>query len=301
MNQDQSDLQIQSFSSKEDFLLADDNATAAIILVEKACEQYHKVFKKLDVPYSYVDFFLSEFSKYSALFTGKLKDFYSNCKTLNLTSEDFIQRYNKSFYSQHKSIKTNKEDKFLSFTNSIRPTFTNEMREVTNTNMSNLTENILNICKKIDSSDEQVSIVDLYEMFMIDRYILSHNFGEKVKVAKKDKTNIQAKKLASVENIKNTESSSKQSTTLIGNAIENKYQTHGKTVKIVIPKLKLPSSYPILETSRVDNKKHTRKLCSPAKQIIFLNKKKILAVKYSTGFLEKRKPVKKKKKFDWDF
>lgn len=286
-----------SVISKQDFLVSDDNSSACIMLVEKACEQYQRIFNKTDVPYSYIEFFCKEFNKYSVLFEGKLKEFYNNFVKLKVTASDLIDRYNKSFYSQHASIKVTKDEKYLVFSGKILPTFSNEMREVTNTRMSGLTENILNICKKIDSSDELVDTVELYEMYMIDRFILSHDFGANVKAVKK------AKKLASKENktTKPEESQQKNNVTLVGGAIEDNYQLKGKSTKVVIPKLKLPSAYPISEKGRVDKQKRTNKFCSPAREIIFLNRKKIVAIKYSTSFLEKRKVVKPKKKFSFDF
>ena len=92
----------------------------------------------------------------------------------------------------------------------------------------------------------------------------------------------------------------------IENTLNSKYHDpkyHSHFIReIIIPKLNLPSSYPIsLDQSRLTENKRTRKFCTPAQQIVFINRKKIVAVKYSNKFLEKRTAKKKKKKFDWDF
>lgn len=283
-------------NNKEDFLLADDNSTACLILVEKACEQYQRTFNKADVPFSFIEFFCDEFNKYSVLFEGKLKEFYNSYKSLHITAADLIDRYNKSFYSQHKSIKITKDEKYLVFGEPILPLFTNEIREVTNTRMSSLAENILNICKKIDNGDELVNTVELYEMYMIDRFILKHDFGKSVKTIRKSTKSAKPKVTTT-----NPANNVKPTVTLVGGAIADNYELKGKSTKVVIPKLKLPSSYPISENSRVDKNKTTKKFCGPAKQIIFLNRNKIVAIKYSSAFLDKRKTVKPKKKFSIDF
>lgn len=296
--------------NKNQFLYADDYSTATIILVEQACSQYQRVFDKNDVPFSYIEFFLSEFNKYSSLFEGKLKDYYNGYKFLGLTVTDLINRYKRSYFSQHKSIKTTKDESYLVFNSHIETSFTKNMRKVVNTNMSTLAENIIHVCNKIEKQDELVSLVELYEMFMIDKFILSHDFGQNVKTVSKVKTSGKSQVEKADSLITNTDNSSNDksnninktsSTTLVGNAIKDEYQNKGKTTRVIIPKLKLPSNYPIYETSRVEKSKRARVFLSPAKQIIFINHHKIVAVKYSSNFLEKRKPKKAKKKFDWDF
>lgn len=284
----------ETSSDKARFLLADDNTTAAIILVEKACEQYQNLYKKNNVPYSYINFFCEEFNKYSGLFTEKLKAFYHNYTSLGITAEDLIDRYVKSYYSQHKEIKVTKNEKFLCFDSNIILTFTKEMREVTNIGVSTMVENIINICHKIDSQDELVSLIELYERYMITLYINDYSL-KLSRHARKEQESMQSDTTSNNEN-------DSDSFTLVGSALEDKYESHGKITKIIIPKLNLPSAYPIsLEQSRISPNSNSTQFCSPAKQIVFINRKKIVAVKYSNKFLEKRTSQKPKKKFDWDF
>ena len=47
--------------AKQNFLISDENSTITIMLVEKACEQYYNHFKKPNVPFSYIKFFIEEF------------------------------------------------------------------------------------------------------------------------------------------------------------------------------------------------------------------------------------------------
>ena len=271
--------------AKLEFLMSDDNTTAIIVLIENACAQYQKNFNKKHVPFSYIEFFMEEYLKYSNMFNVQLKQFFNKFNGLNISTEDLIIRYTQSFYAQHSGINVTKEEHYLQFAHLITPTFANEMKNVDNTNISSLTENILSICNKIEDSDELVSVIELYERFMIAKYVKDYNF-----IIKKQKT---------VE----TDSNKKASMTLVGASLQDNYQSSGKITKIIIPKLSLPSLYPFTpDQSRIDNTKRVKLLCSPAKQIVFINKKKIVAVKYSTNFIDKRnKKVKPKKMFDFDF
>lgn len=278
------DLIINDEPTKLDFLVSPDNVTATIILVEKAVEQYQNAFKKLNMPYSYVGFFCSEFNKYSGLFTNKLKEYYDGFIKYNVQTEDLIEVYVKSKYSQHSGVKNKKHENWLCFDSEIILSFTKEMRQVKNLNISTMVENIINVCSKIDHQDELIGIVDLYEQYMINQFLKGYTINVKEKIKK-------AKPV--VEDDKNKK--------LIGDAIDDIYQSHGRVTRVVIPKLSLPTAYPIdLENSRLTANKRSRKFCTPARQIVFINRKKIVAVKYSPYFAFKR-TENKKPKFNWDF
>jgi len=279
----------QDLEKKQAFLYDDSNSTACIILVEKACEQYQRLSEKYDVPFSYIEFFVSEFDKYSALFGEKLKSFFATAKKLQLKADDYISRYTNSYYAQNADIKVAKEDNFLNFDSEIETRFTNKMREVTNTIMSAFIENILAICKKIDSQDEIMNPLELYERYMVKKAVLSSKKFENMKDAR-----VEEEQKTEVEETPKT---------LVSSKIDDKYQQTGKITKVVIPKLNLPSAYPVnYDESRVIKSRHAQKFCSASKQIIFINKNKIVNIKYAAAFIEKRKKKPKKNaNFNWDF
>lgn len=274
---------------KDNFLFADDNSTACIMLVEKACVQYQKLFQKTNVPFSYVEFFVEEFTKYQSLFGEKLKEFFSNYTSLQLTAEDLVLRYTKSYYSQSIDIESTPEEKFLVFGNYINSNFSDSMKEVTTTSVSSFVNNLLNICKKIDMQDELMNPAELYERFMIKKAVLTSPYVQKILAKGK-------KKPANAEVVEEV------AKTLVGNQIDDKYQT-GKITKVVIPKLNLPTAYPInLDESRLITSRKAKSVSSASKQIIFINKNKIVNIKYSSDFVEKRKKKPKaNKSFNWDF
>ena len=172
----------------------------------------------------------------------------------------------------------------------ISTRFTDKMREVTNTIMSAFIENILAICRKIDSQDEIMNPIELYERFMVRKVVLSSSKLRQIKET--------PKKPAKKETVQTF------ATTLVGNKIDDNYQQTGKITKVVIPKLNLPTAYPInMEESRIITTKRTKSFCSASKQIIFINKNKIVGIKYSSSFIDKRKkkPKKQNQSFNWDF
>lgn len=282
----ESNVIIKATPSKMDFLVSHENSTACIILVEKAVEQYQNTFKKLNVPYSYIGFFCSEFNKYSGLFTNKLKDYYDGFAQYNVTTEDLIDIYVRSKYSQHQEVKNTKYDKLLCFKDKIILSFTKEIRQVKNLSMSTMVENIINICSKIDHQDELLDNVELYEQYMINQFLKDYQFN----LARSSK-----------KRSEDASDGNDPAKKLVGTAMDDIYEPHGKVTRVIIPKLSLPTEYPIdLENSRLTENKVSHKFCSPAKQIVFINRKKIVAIKYSPSFVFKRTES-KKKPFNWDF
>ena len=278
--------QQNSDDKKFNFLYNDDNTIAIIVLLENACAEYQSQIGRKNVPYSYIKFFLSEFEIYNALFEPKLKSFYDEFKTLDISVDDMVERYTHSFYDQSVDTLSDSEDKFLIFNGPIDTSFTNDMQEISNSYAGSITKNILTICKKMNSHDEILNKAELYERYMIKEVILRQDT---------------IKKFIRIKNASIQEDSDKPKE-LVGDAVANNYQS-GKITKVVIPKLNLPSAYPVGNgQSRLETKYHSKSFFSPSKQIIFINKHKIVNIKYTEAFLNKRK-VKKSpnKKFNWDF
>ena len=66
----------------------------------------------------------------------------------------------------------------------------------------------------------------------------------------------------------------------------------GKVTKIVIPKLKLPTTYPKTVTfNRYNSSYRARNFVSASRQILMLNDLKINGVAYSTNFVDKRNAI----------
>jgi hypothetical protein len=66
----------------------------------------------------------------------------------------------------------------------------------------------------------------------------------------------------------------------------------GKVTKLVIPKLKLPTTYPKTTTfNRFNSEYYVRNFVSASRQILILNDLKINGVSYNESFVEKRKAM----------
>ena len=163
-----------------------------------------------------------------------------------------------------------------------------------------LYKNLDNISTHLEKSDEILSLREIYENFMMRKIVLAHRVkGSNKKLIDETISSLDAKEAAKKE----PPETSKPDQTLVGQQIELPNQK-GKVVKMFFPKLSLPSPYPILtDKSRINSEIRARRLCSPDKQVTLINKYKMNGVKYSTGFIEKRKAAQKtpKKKFDFDF
>ena len=66
----------------------------------------------------------------------------------------------------------------------------------------------------------------------------------------------------------------------------------GKVTKLVIPKLKLPTTYPKTTTfNRFNSEYHVRNFVSASRQILILNDLRINGVSYNESFVEKRRAM----------
>ena len=69
-------------------------------------------------------------------------------------------------------------------------------------------------------------------------------------------------------------------------------QQQGKITKLIIPRLKLPTSYPkTVNFSRFNSNYKAKNFVSTSRMILILNDLKINGVAYSNNFVEKRKVI----------
>ena len=144
-------------------------------------------------------------------------------------------------------------------------------------------QNIKKITEHINDSDELISFGKKYENFMISEIVRQNEFNG----------SYNGKSILVLNVYDNSESphivsATKRAERLTSERI-NISTKSGKVTKIVIPKLKLPSSYPKAVSSRYDSRYKARNLVSASRQILILSDLKINGVAYSTNFIEKRK------------
>ena len=175
-------------------------------------------------------------------------------------------------------------------------------------------ENIKNIVNELSNTDNLITKQEEYEKYLIENFLdnyipeniepkksVSTTKYEPTKNTDNDTINKHKNKKHEKEQTKKVEPV-KENLELTGKQEEMPEQK-GRVVKLYIPKLTLPSAYPTLQDiSRVDSDYKITKIATPDKMITLLNKYKIIAVKYHSSFIDKRKNVKKPKpKFSFDF
>ena len=88
-----------------------------------------------------------------------------------------------------------------------------------------------------------------------------------------------------------TISASRKAERLTGERL-NLSKQKGKVTKLIIPKLKLPTTYPKTVTfNRFNSEYHVRNFVSASRQILILNDLQINGVSYSESFVEKRQAM----------
>ena len=143
----------------------------------------------------------------------------------------------------------------------------------------------MKITEHINNSDEIVDYNKCYESFIIAKLIRATEFNE---------YNGKSKVILNI--FDNTESEStisaaRKAERLTGERL-NLSKQKGKVTKLVIPKLKLPTTYPKTTTfNRFNSEYHVRNFVSASRQILILNDLRINGVSYNESFVEKRRAM----------
>ena len=266
------------------------NANIANFIIHEACKKYYNLIKNKWLPLSFIDFYFEEYKRYSFMSKNFLEPFfmvYQEIDTLSLVENYYHCQY--SAISGKRKIKSEQhylvEDNYYLSCNIADNDILGMFDPL-------LYQDLGQVSKHLENSDELVSIQDNYEYFLLKRYVLDEDRKVELKKAQK-KAILEAKK----------ELEEDKSPILVGAQTEVPNQK-GKVVKVFFHKLNLPSPYPILnEKSRINSDHKAKNVLRADRQIKLINKYKINGVKYSVSFIEKRKAAKKpaRRKFDFDF
>lgn len=267
-------------------------------ICHESTKTHFKLYKKLWVPETFFEFTFNEYKKYAFSATPEIKKYFklysdaeiSSVLTNYMNSEITIIDRKKSKDGEH-LYHVNKDNEYLEVSLGDD--------EIFGFTDKKLYSALTNISNHINERDELVSIKDLYEKFLLKKYIKTselHSFELKNRKA----VNRAGSQIERVQTSVN-----KNNEVLVGEKSLVPSQK-GKVVKMFFPKLALPSAYPnSQEKSRVNSERKISHLMKTDKQVALINKYKFNAVSYSRAFIEKRKFVQKdkpnKKKFDFDF
>ncbi len=267
----------------ETFLSSSKNLMIIATIFQQAIHKHNSIYKKKDVPLSFVEFYISEIRNYSYMFRKQTKEFFEMFDNLGPNMEIITNIYSKSYFSQCSTVKTKHGERYLVLSSNNLTDYTNEMLANSDKDIISAINNLIKITEHINHSDEIIPFYENYEQFMIARMVRKAEF--------KEKYNGKSKVILNIYNLETSPqiiSATKRAERLTSERI-NLSKQKGKVTKLVIPKLKLPTSYPKTVTfNRFNSKLQARNFISASRQILILNDLKINGVSYSTNFVDKR-------------
>lgn len=269
----------------EDFASDDLNMMVVASIFQCAIAKYTNIYNKKEIPISFIEFYISEIQKYDYMFKKETKKFFESYNDCIPKMDILSEIYKKSYFSQIKKIKTIGREKHLIIPHLNITDYSAELMRASNKSVADTVSNIFKIAEHINKSDEIVDYNKCYEGFIIAKVIKEQEFVE-----------YSGKSKVILNILDNTESettilASKRAERLTGERL-NLSKQKGKVTKLVIPKLKLPTSYPKTTTfNRFNSEYHVRNFVSASRQILILNDLKINGVSYTENFVEKRKAM----------
>ena len=267
----------------ETFLSSSKNIMLVATIFQQALKKHLETYCVKEVPLSFIEFYISEIRNYDYMFRKQTKEFFEVYDRIAPNFEIIAHVYEKSYFSQIIAIKKRKKENFLVLKSDNIIDYTKDMLTSSDKDTTSSISNIIKITEHINDNDEIIPFYEKYENYMISQIIKKQEFINKYSGKSKVVLNI----------YNNSDSpriiaATKHAERLTGERI-NLAKQKGKVTKIVIPKLKLPSTYPKTTTfNRFNSNFHARNFVSASRQILIINDLKINGVAYSTNFIDKR-------------
>lgn len=269
----------------EDFASDGLNMMVVATIFQCAITKYISIYHRKEIPLNFIEFYISEIQKYDYMFKKETKKFFETYNTTTPRIDVLAEIYRKSYFSQIKKIKSFNRDKFLILPSVSINDYSEEIVRASTKDVADTVSNILKIAEHINKSDEIVDYNKCFEGFIIAKLIKEQEFKE-----------YSGRSKVILNILDNTESettilASKRAERLTGERL-NLSKQKGKVTKLVIPKLKLPTTYPKTTTfNRFNSEYFVRNFVSASRQILILNDLKINGVSYTENFVEKRKAM----------
>ena len=271
--------------SDETFLSSEDNLLIITTIFQQAIEKHISIYHDNKVPLSFIKFYIDEIKNYDYLFRLKTREFFEKFNKVEPNLEIVANIYNKSYFAQTSKVVHIEDEIYLILAGDSVIDYTPDVISTSNKDIISTVTNILQITNHINSSDEIIPFYEIYENYMISSIVKKSEF---------DKYYGKSKFILNIhDNSESPEivSAIKKAERLTSERI-NLSKQKGKITKIVIPKLKLPSSYPKTTTfNRFNSNYKVKNLISASRQILILNDLKINGVAYSNNFIEKRRAI----------
>lgn len=269
------------------FLSSSKNIMIVATIFQQAIAKYRTIYKKHKlVPLKFLEFYTAEIKNYSYMFRKQTKEFFESYDKIVPNFNIIAEVYIKSYFSQATSIKYKHGEGFLVLNKDKLNDYTKDMVDSSSKDIVSAITNIKKITEHINNSDEIIPFYKSYENYMISQIIKKKEFANKYVGKSKVVVNVYNNEMR-----QHVIAATKHAERLTSERINIATQK-GKVTKIVIPKLKLPTSYPKTVTfNRYNSNFRARNFVSTSRQILILNDLKINGVAYSTNFVEKRKAI----------
>lgn len=270
----------------ETFLSSSRNIMVIATIFQQAIAKHVSVYKKKDVPLSFLEFYFSEIRNYEYMFRRQTKEFFNDFDIIKPNFEIISAIYLQSYFSQCTEMITKNGEKFLVLKNEYINDYTSDMINNSSRDIVQCITNIKKITEHINNSDEVIPFHKSYENYMIAEIVRKAEFQKKNTGKSRVILNIYDD-----EEKPQTVAAAKRAERLTSERI-NISTKRGKITKIVIPKLKLPTAYPKTVTfNRFNSDYRARNFVSASRMILILNDLKVNGVAYTDNFVEKRKAI----------
>jgi len=271
--------------SDETFLSEDNNLLIITAIFQQAIEKHLSIYHERKIPLSFIEFYINEIKNYEYLFRIQTREFFERFNNIAPNLEIIANVYNKSYFAQSTKIEHIEDEIYLILERNEVIDYVSDIINTSEKDIVSAITNILQITNHINNSDEIIPFYEIYENYMISKIIRRSEF---VKYHGKSRFILNIHDNSESPEIK---SAIKKAERLTSERI-NLAKQKGKVTKIVIPKLKLPSSYPkTVEFNRFNSKYKVNNFISASRQILILNDLKVNGVAYSSNFIEKRKAI----------
>ena len=271
--------------SDETFLSSEENLLIITAIFQQAIEKHLSIHHDNKIPLSFIEFYINEIKNYEYLFGLKTREFFERFNKVAPNLELVANIYNKSYFAQTSKVFHNEDEIYLQLASDTIVDYTSDIINTSKKDIISAVMNILQITNHINKSDEIIPFYEIYENYMISSIVKKSEFKKyhgKSKFILNIHDNSESPQIVSAV---------KRAERLTSERI-NLAKQKGKITKIVIPKLKLPSSYPKTTTfNRFNSNYKVNNLISASRQILILNDLKINGVAYSNNFVEKRKAI----------
>ena len=271
----------------ETFLSSSKNIMIVATIFQQAIFKHLSIYKKkYEIPLSFIEFYFSEIKNYSYMFRKQTKEFFETYDQVSPNFYIIAEIYLKSFFSQATSLKQKGSDYFLILKKEKLNDYTSDMVDTSSKDIISAITNLKKITEHINNSDELIPFYKSYENYMIARIIRKQEFIKKYQGKSRVVVNVYDNEVKP-----HVINATKHAERLTSERIHLSSRK-GKVTRIVIPKLKLPTTYPKTVTfNRFNSSYRARNFVSASRQILILSDLRINGVAYTTSFVEKRNAI----------